>query len=100
MSFVFRVSLPGELVSAETGTEVEAGVIEWTAPLDGSSVELYTATVQRPPDEGDSWAEPLSNVALIALIVWSALAVVFIAFVAIARLRKRRRRKRALRNLE
>ena len=36
MSFTFRVSLPGELVSSETGTEVGDGVIEWKAPLDGS----------------------------------------------------------------
>lgn len=99
MSFVFRVSLPGELISAETGTEVDDGVIEWTAPLDGSSVNLYTATVQRPASEGGAWAGPLSTVALTALIVWVVFAAAFIAFVAIARGNKRRRREHALRNL-
>ena len=99
MSFVFRVSLPGELISAETGTEVDDGVIEWTAPLDGSAVNLYTATVQRPASEGGTWAAPLSTVAFIALLVWVALAVVFIGFVAYARGNKRRKREQALRNM-
>ena len=99
MSFVFRVSLPGELISAETGTEVDDGVIEWTAPLDGSSVNVYTATVQRPASEGGAWAAPVSTAALIALIVWVAIAIAFIGFVAVARGNKRRRREQALRNL-
>jgi hypothetical protein len=99
MSFVFRVSLPGELISAETGTEVDDGVIEWTAPLDGTSVNLYTATVQRPASEGGAWAGPLSTAALIALVVWVALALAFIAFVALARGSKRRKREHALRKL-
>ncbi len=100
MSFVFRVSLPGELISAETGTEVDEGVIEWTAPLDGTSVNVFTATVQRPPSEGGAWADPLSRAAFIALVVWVALAVVFIGFVTVARGNKRRKRRRALRNLK
>lgn len=99
MSFTFRVSLPGELISAETGTEVEEGVIEWTAPLDGSSLNVYTATVQRPANDDDTWAAPLSTAALIALIVWVALAVLFIGFVAIARRRRRRTRERKLREM-
>jgi hypothetical protein len=99
MSFVFRVSLPGELISAETGTEVDDGVIVWSAPLDGTSVNVYTATVQRPASESATWASPLSTVAFVALVAWLALAAVFIAFVAIARGRKRRTRERALRHL-
>lgn len=99
MSFVFRVSLPGELISAETGTEVDDGVIEWSAPLDGRAVNVYTATVQRPASESATWASPLSTAAFVALVAWLALAAVFIAFVAIARGRKRRTRERALRHL-
>lgn len=99
MSFVFRVSLPGELISAETGTEVDDGVIEWTAPLDGTSVNLYTATVQRPAGAGDEWAAPLSTAAFVGLTVWVALAVAFIGFVAVARGNKRRKREGALRDL-
>jgi hypothetical protein len=99
MTFVFRVSLPGELISAETGTEVDDGVIEWTAPLDGTSVNLYTATVQRPASAGGAWAGPVSTIAFIALVVWVVVAIAFIVFVAIARSNKRRKRERALRNL-
>ncbi len=99
MSFTFRVSLPGELVSAETGTEVDDGVIERVAPLDGSSLNVFTATVQRPASEGGAWASPLSTAAFIALAVWVVAAAAFIVFVAVARDNKRRRRERSLRQL-
>lgn len=99
MSFTFRVALPGELVSAETGTEIGDGVIERSAPLDGSSLDVLTSTVQRPAGEGGAWAGPLSTVALVALVAWLVLAGGFIAFVALARRNKRRRREQALRNL-
>lgn len=100
MSFTFRVGLPGELISAETGTEVGDDVIEWQAPLDGTTVNLYTATVQRPAGAGSSWAGPVSTIALVALIVWSVVATAFIAFVVVARRAKRTRRERALRRLD
>lgn len=99
-SFTYRVSLPGELESAETGTDVGDGVIEWVAPLDGSAVDLYIATVQRPADEGSSWAAPLATVSFIALIVWVVAAGAFIAFVAVARRSRRRRREQRLRALD
>ncbi len=99
MSFTYRVSLPGELVSAE-GTEVGDGIIEWQAPLDGTTSGLYVETVQRPVGSGGAWAQPLSTFAFVALIVWCVLAAAFIAFVAVARGAKRRRRERALRRLE
>ena len=100
MSFTFQAHLPGELISAETGTEIGDGVIEWQAPLDGTVVNLYTETLQRPPGSGNSWAGPLASGALIALIAWVALSVVFIGFVVAARKRKQRRRMQALRRLE
>lgn len=98
MSFTFRVQLPGELVSS-TGTEIGNGVIEWTAPLDGTSVSLLTQTVQQPASEGNGWARPLSTIALVLLIAWVVAAGAFIAFVAVARRSKRRRREQALRHL-
>ena len=99
MSFTFRVALPGELVSAENGTEVDDGVIEFVAPLDGSSLNVFTSAVQRPAGAGSAWASPLSTAAFVALVVWVVLAGLFIAFVAIARGNKRRNRERALRRL-
>jgi hypothetical protein len=99
MSFTFRVALPGELVSSETGTEVGDGVIEWQAALDGTEVSLFTQTVQQPASAGNTWAKPLSSLALVLLILWVVLAASFIAFVALARRSKRRRREQALRHL-
>ena len=93
MAVTFRVALPGELVSSPTGTEVEPGVIEWTAPLDGSSLSVATQTVQRPA-EGGSWAGPLATAALIALIVWIVLSVALIAFVLGTRHRRSRQSRR------
>ncbi|MDJ0768537.1 MAG: hypothetical protein QNJ12_07065 [Ilumatobacter sp.] len=99
ISFTFRIALPGEIVSSETGTEVDDGVIEWVAPLDGTSVNLRTDTVQRPAGSGNAWASPLATVALVALVVWLVVSAAFIAFVAIARRNKRMRRRRALARL-
>lgn len=99
MSFTFRVALPGELISAETGTEAGDGVIEWQAPLDAQPIDLYVATVQRPAPAGATWAGPLATVALVLLVVWVVVAAVFITFVAIARRRKQRRREQRLRRL-
>lgn len=98
MSVRFRVALPGELVSS-TGSEVDGGVIEWTAPLDGTSERVLAQTVQRPAAAGNGWARPLATAALIALVVWVGVSVVGIGYVAVARRSRRRRRERALRNL-
>lgn len=100
IGFTYRVDLPGELVSAETGTEVDGGVIEWVAVLDGSETSLYVETVQRPADEGAGWAQPVATIALVALIVWVIAAAAFIAFVAVARKRKQQRRLQRLKRLE
>lgn len=97
--FTLRIDLPGELVSAETGTELEDGTIERVAPTDGSVLNIYTETVQRPASEGNTWAGPLATASMIALVVWVVVSVAFIVLVAIARQRRKRRRARALSNL-
>lgn len=99
MSVTLRVELPGEVVRAPTGTEVEPGVIEWKPSLDGSPTPIEYQTVQRPASSGNSWAGPLATVSLVALVAWVALSVVLIGAVAAARRNKRRRRERALRSL-
>lgn len=98
-SFTYRVALPGDLQSAETGTDIGDGVVEWVAPLDGSTTNLYVLTVQEPPGSGNSWAGPLATVTFGALVLWVILATAFIAFVAVARRNKRRRREARLRGL-
>jgi hypothetical protein len=86
-------------VSSETGTEVGDGVIEWKAPLDGTSVDLLTQTVQRPAGSGNSWARPVSHVALALFIGWLLISVAFFVFEAVARSSYRRRRESGLRSL-
>lgn len=100
MSFTYRVKLPGELVSAETGTEIGDGVIEWRAPLDGTETNLYVQTVQRPADGGAAWAGPVATVSLILLVGWVVVAAAFLVFVVIARRKKQRTREARLRRLD
>jgi hypothetical protein len=86
MSVVLRADLPGAV--EETTGERRDGRLEWSAPLDGSSVDLATRTVQRPAS-GGAWARPLSVLALVLLVAWVIVAALFIAHVALARRRRR-----------
>ncbi len=88
MSVLLRADLPGE-VEETTGQRSE-GRLEWDAPLDGSSVELATSTVQRPAS-GGSWARPVSVLALVLLLGWLVVVGAFI--VSVIRVRRRRRRR-------
>jgi hypothetical protein len=89
MSVVFRADLPGDV--AETTGERRDGALEWEAPLDGTSAELATRTVQRPAS-GSSWARPVSVAALVLLLAWIAAVVAFI--VSVLRVRRRRQARR------
>jgi hypothetical protein len=89
MSVVLRADLPGEV--DETTGQRRDGALEWDAPLDGTSVDLATTTVQRPAS-GGSWARPLSVLALVLLLGWLAVAGAFL--VSVARIRRRRRARR------
>jgi hypothetical protein len=90
MSVTFRVDLPGD-VERTTGTSRD-GAIEWEAPLDGTSVDVATLSVQEP-STAPWWAAPLSVVALVLLVVWVVGATGFVAYVvAVRRHRVRRRR--------
>jgi hypothetical protein len=100
LTFTYRVSLPGELQSAETGTDIGDGVVEWVAPLDGSTTNLYIETVQQPPGSGNTWAGPIATVTFVTMVIWIVLAGAFIVFVAVARRNRRRRREQRLRRLE
>ena len=88
MSVQLRTTLPGD-IEETTGTEVD-GVLEWSAPLDGSALDLTTRTVQRP---GPTWASVLSVTALVLLAVWVVLAAAFL--VSVARVRRRDERASA-----
>jgi hypothetical protein len=89
MSVVLRADLPGSV--EETTGERRSGHLEWSAPLDGSSIDLAMRTVQRPAS-GRAWARPLSVLALVLMVAWVIVAGLFIAHVARARRRRRARR--------
>ncbi len=88
MSIVFGADLPGA-VEETTGDERD-GRLEWTSPLDGSSTDLATRTVQRP-SSGSAWAGPLSVLALVLLVAWIVVAGLFIVHVTNSRRRRRAR---------
>jgi len=96
-SFTYRVALPGALESAETGTDLGDGVVQWVAPLDGSELAYAMTTVQRPGGAG--WAAAVATISFVVFVVWVVAATSFIAFVAVARRNKRRRREQRLRSI-
>lgn len=98
MAFTLRVHLPGELLSAPTGTDVGDGSIQWVAPLDGQTLAVRASTVQQIGE--NAWAAPVAAAARIGLFVWIAIAVAFIGFVAFARRQRARRHQRALHRLD
>ena len=89
MSVQLRTTLPGD-IEETTGTDID-GVLEWSAPLDGSALDLTTRTVQRP---APTWASVLSVTALVLLAVWVVLAAAFL--LSVARVRRRRAKRRDL----
>jgi hypothetical protein len=88
MSIVFGADLPGAV--EETTGDDRDGRLEWSAPLDGSSSDVATRTVQGP-SSGSAWAGPLSVLALVLLVAWIVLAGLFIVHVTNARRRRRAR---------
>jgi hypothetical protein len=97
MSAVLTLTLPGELIDAETNaTVLDDGRLQWTSPTDGSILEA-SARSEQAPSAGGVWARPVSAVALFALIAWVGFMTLFIGYVALARWRRARRyRRRAL----
>ncbi|MEY2975691.1 MAG: hypothetical protein RIR49_2111 [Actinomycetota bacterium] len=79
IGFDLSVSLP----SAD-GPQVR----EWSAPLDGSTVEVEFVTRQGD-DAGPTWSGVLSTVLGVILVLWVVVAASFITWVALARRRRR-----------
>lgn len=93
VSVQLRVSMPGELVET-TGIEQRADgrtTITWTAPLDGSSMSVATASER--VDRGAERADTVASVAQFLFVAWCITAVTFIAWVIFARARRNRRRR-------
>jgi hypothetical protein len=93
MSAVFRARLPGEV--EETNAREDDGALVWEAPLDGTASAVNARAVQRPSSGG--WADVVSMIALVLLVLWIVASAAFIVSVARARSRRARARRRLAR---
>jgi hypothetical protein len=88
MSAVLTLTLPGELIDAETNaTVLDDGRLQWVSPTDGSILEA-SARSEQAPSAGGVWAGPVSTLAFIALVAWIGFMTLFIGYVAFARWRR------------
>lgn len=95
MSVTFTATLPG-VVEETTATATASDQLKWTAPLDGTALDLATRAEQRPA-RGGGWAGPLSWLALLAFVAWTVLAAVVFTAVVRARAQRRNRHEALLR---
>jgi hypothetical protein len=93
MSVELSVRLPGDV--EQSNGDTRDGALVWSAPLDGSSLDVSARSVLRAGG-GSGWAGPLGTVALVLLIAWLIVGIVLVSLVVRAR---NRRRTRPLRRL-
>ena len=93
MSVELAVRLPGDV--EETSGERRDGAVVWSAPLDGSVVEV-TARSVLSAGGGGGWSGPVGTTALVLLVAWLLVGIVIAVLVVRAR---NRRRNRPLRRL-
>jgi hypothetical protein len=95
MSVELSVRLPGDV--EQSNGDTRDGAVVWSAPLDGSSIDVSARSVLRAGGGGGSgWAAPLGTVALGLLIAWLIIGVVLVVLVVRARGRRRNRPLRRL----
>jgi hypothetical protein len=94
MSVELAVRLPGD-VDQSTGDSRDGAVV-WSAPLDGSSIDVSAKSVLRAGGADSGWAGPVGTVALVLLIAWLIVGVVLVVLVVRARSRRRNRPLRRL----
>lgn len=87
VSFRLDVDVPGNVTGGGNGATVTDGVLSWTAPVDGSTLDL--ATTFDVSAGGAGFWSTVSTFALVLLVVWCVVAAAFIAFVV--RMRTQRR---------
>jgi hypothetical protein len=92
MTVELAVRLPGDV---EANGDRRDGAVVWSAPLDGSTVEISARAVLRAGSDG-GWAGPVSTGALVLLVAWLAAGIALIVLVVRAH---QRRRNRPLRRL-
>lgn len=89
VGITFRADLPGDVEASSVDPEAESDDLQWTIPLDGSSVALTATTTVSLADD-PIWSV-VATVLLVVLVVWLAVAAAFIALVVRARRRRMRR---------
>jgi hypothetical protein len=94
MSVELAVRLPGEV--EQSNGETRDGALVWSAPLDGSSIDVSARSVLRAGGGGSGLAGPLGTLALVLLIAWLIVGVVLVVLVMRARNRRRHRPLRRL----
>ena len=57
--------LPGDV--EQSNGDARDGAVVWSAPLDGSSIDVSARSVLRAGGGGSGWAGPLGTVALVLL---------------------------------
>lgn len=87
VTFRFDVEVPGDVTSGGTGATATDGVLSWTAPVDGSTLDLATTFDVSAPGAG-FWGT-VSTLALVVLVLWCVAAAAFIAFVMRTRQQRR-----------
>lgn len=87
VSFRFDVDVPGEVTGGGVGATSTDGVLSWTAPADGSTLDL-TTTFAVSAGGGGFWGT-VSTAALVMLVVWCVAAAAFITFVVRTRAQRR-----------
>ena len=80
----FTAVLPGAMKS--TTSAADSGVLAWTVPADGSSLDVATITQDKAAT--NSWAGPVAKGALIALAAWLFFCAGFIVYVIVVRQRR------------
>jgi hypothetical protein len=94
MSVELAVRLPGDI--EQSNGDTREGAVVWSAPLDGTSLDVSARSVLRAGGGNGGWAGPLGTVALVLLIAWLIAGIVLALLVVRAR---NRRRNRPLRRL-
>jgi hypothetical protein len=94
MSVELSVRLPGEIERSNGDARDDAVV--WSAPLDGSSLDVSARSVLRAGASGSGWADVLGTVAVVLLIAWLSAGAVLVVLVVRARSRRRNRPLRRL----
>lgn len=87
VTFRLDVEMPGTVTSGGTGATATDGVLSWTAPVDGSTLDLAT-TFDVSAAGGGFWGA-VSSFSLVLLVVWCVAAAAFIGFVMRTRQQRR-----------